>query len=498
MAVREILRRPRSFFVPVAILLLLALLLLYPSAILDGILEDTSAAIEHAPADLIVYSTAANGVILRSRIDSSMRSTVEGVEGVGQVASFDVILFAGRVEGRDQPVGFAVQASDQPIGSKVPGPGEAFADASLREKAGLHEGSEVVVGPLRVPVKVVGFMEGTNLWFAGGLVVDKATWLATLGQVLPPAPAAPAAGDGGAAGAAPPAGGDAPTTDPAAQGATSPLDGATTTAPDPSGSDVIQPLARGALGSPAQTQATTTTTVATSTTAATSTTPSTATTAATSTTAGSVPAAGGGGTTVPATSATGGSAGTGGSATPAAPATEAPEPPAVGTQALLVDVAGGADPEAVAAAIDAATDGATQTLTRTAAVRAMPGVEQQEQTFGYIRLVTLTVALVVVGLFLSFMTLERAPLYAVLKAIGASSRQLFVVLIVQVVMITLIAVLAAAGVTWALTRIPFELPTLMRPERLVETLLALTATAVVGSTLSLRRVVRVDPADAIG
>jgi hypothetical protein len=38
----------------------------------------------------------------------------------------------------------------------------------------------------------------------------------------------------------------------------------------------------------------------------------------------------------------------------------------------------------------------------------------------------------------------------------------------------------------------------MRPERLVETLLALTATAVVGSTLSLRRVIRVDPADAIG
>jgi putative ABC transport system permease protein len=153
---------------------------------------------------------------------------------------------------------------------------------------------------------------------------------------------------------------------------------------------------------------------------------------------------------------------------------------------------------AVADAIDQATGGTTQTLTRAEAVRAMPGVEQQESTFGYIRLVTLTVALVVVGLFLSFMTLERAPLYAVLKAIGASSRQLFVVLIVQVVMITLIAVAAAAAVTWGLTQIPFELPTLMRPERLVETTAALTATAVIGSTLSLRRVVRVDPADAIG
>ena len=103
-----------------------------------------------------------------------------------------------------------------------------------------------------------------------------------------------------------------------------------------------------------------------------------------------------------------------------------------------------------------------------------------------------------VGLFLSFMTLERAPLYAVLKAIGASSRQLFVVLIVQVVMITVVAVLAAAAITWGLTFIPFELPTLIRPERLVETMVALSVTAIIGSTLSLRKVVRVDPADAIG
>jgi hypothetical protein len=441
MAAREILRRPRSFFVPVAILLLLALLLLYPSAILDGILEDTSAAIENAPADLIVYSKEANGVILRSRVDSALRSQVTGVDGVDQVASFDVILFAGRVEGRDQPVGFAVQASDQPIEGQVPGPGEALADSSLREKAGLHEGSEVIVGPLRVPVKIVGFTHGTNLWFAGGLVVDKATWLATLGQVAPAVPGET------------PDGADLSTTDPATQ--------------LPPGPALAQPTS------------TTTTTVPTSTTTSTTTSPTSTTSIPTT----SVPAST---TTVP----------TG--AVPGDEAAPPPEPPGAGTQALLVQVAAGADVATVAAAIDEATGGATQSLTRADAVRAMPGVEQQESTFGYIRLVTLTVALVVVGLFLSFMTLERAPLYAVLKAIGASSRQLFVVLIVQVMMITVVAVLAAAAITWGLTFIPFELPTLIRPERLIETMVALSTTAIIGSTLSLRKVVRVDPADAIG
>jgi putative ABC transport system permease protein len=403
MAAREILRRPKSFLVPVAILLLLALLLLYPSAILDGILEDTSAAIENAPADLIVYTSDANGVILRSQIDGPTRATVEGVAGVAEVASFDVILFGGRVEGEEQAIGFAVQASDQPIAGRVPGPGEAIADDSLRDRIGLREGSEVIIGPLRVPVEVVGFTSGTNLWFAGGLVVDKSTWLATLGQ-------------GQVAVAAPPTS-DLSAADPASQVPSTVATTTTTTVVDGAAE------APEAAGSPA---------------------------------------------------------------------------PGAGTQALLVTAAAGSDLGTVAGAIDEATGGTTQSLTRTDAVRAMPGVEQQEQTFGYIRIVTLTVALVVVGLFLSFMTLERAPLYAVLKAIGASSRQLFVVLILQVVIITVVAVLAAAGVTWALTQIPFELPTTMRPERLVETLLALTTTAVVGSALSLRRVVRVDPADAIG
>jgi putative ABC transport system permease protein len=145
-----------------------------------------------------------------------------------------------------------------------------------------------------------------------------------------------------------------------------------------------------------------------------------------------------------------------------------------------------------------ATGGQTETLTRAEAVRAMPGIEQQQSTFGYIRAVTLTVALVVVGLFLSFVTLERAPLYAVLKAVGASSRQLFVGMVAQVLLITVVAVLAAALVTWGLTQIPFELPTVMRLARVVETLVALGATAVAGSALSLRRVVAIDPADAIG
>jgi putative ABC transport system permease protein len=113
-------------------------------------------------------------------------------------------------------------------------------------------------------------------------------------------------------------------------------------------------------------------------------------------------------------------------------------------------------------------------------------------------MVTFTVALVVVGLFLSFLTLERAPLYAAMKAIGASSSQLSFGMVMQVLWITDVALYLAILATWLLTKLPIELPTELRMSRIMETGFALRTAALVGASLSLRRVMRIDPADAIG
>lgn len=372
---RELLRKPRSFLVPVGTLLLLALLLLYPSAILDGVVQDGTAALRNAPADLIVYAHDANGVILRSQITPGTRRDVASVDGIESVATFDVMLLTGRVfEDNAEPLGFAVIASDREIGDAVPAIGEALADSSLKGKGGLGLGSKVMIGPFHHAVTVTGFTSGTNLLFSGGLVVNKSTWLAALGD------------NGGAA-----AGEEL------------------ANAPD-----------------------------------------------------------------------------------------ERARMAAAGSQALLVTLADGADASEVAAAIDKKTGGDTDTMTRSAAVKAMPGVSQQEATFGYIRMVTFTVALVVVGLFLSFLTLERAPLYAAMKAIGASSSQLSFGMVMQVLWITDVALYAAILATWLLTKLPIELPTELRMARIMETGFALRTAALVGASLSLRRVMRIDPADAIG
>jgi putative ABC transport system permease protein len=365
MAIRELRRRPRSFLVPVSILALLALLLLYPSSILDGILIETSAGVRNAPADLIVYSRQANGVLPRSSIEPAMRDRIAGVPGVGSVAPFDVAVLTGLAQGVAQPLGFALTTSGSPPGGRAPAPGEAFADDSLRERSGLREGARIELGPGRTPVTVVGFVSGTNLWFANGLHVHKSTWISAQN----PVPVDPAV-----------------------------LAGAESAA----------------------------------------------------------------------------------------------------SQVLLVSVAPGASESTVATAVDEATGGQTQTMTRQRAIDTMPGNREQETMFGFLRAVTIVVALVVVALFLSFMTLERAPMYAALKAIGASSRQLFGAVVLQVVLITALAIALAALFTYSLTRLPADVPTVMRAGRVIETTSALFITAVVGSCLSLRRVVRVDAKSALG
>lgn len=369
MAARELLRRPRGFAVPAGILVLLALLLLYPSAILDGLNDNTTGALRTAPADLVVYAENAKSSLLRSRIDSQVRGQVETADGVAEVSSFDVVLLGALQEGGGEAIGLTVMTSERPIGPELPESGQAYVDASLRETAGVKEGDTLLVGPLSVPVEVVGFTHDTNLFFQAGMVVSQNTWRQAVG------------------------------------------------------SDESSAVVEASVGSEAQ---------------------------------------------------------------------ETPH------QALFLSVEPGADAQAVADAVDEATEGATNTITPTQAAASLPGMSQQATTFGYIRAVTLGVALVVVGLFLSFVTLERAPLYAVLKALGMSSRQLFTGVVTQVLLMTFAAAAIALAVTWGLTHVPLEVPTTMRPARFVETLVALGVTSVVGSVLSLRRVVRVDPASAIG
>ncbi len=169
-------------------------------------------------------------------------------------------------------------------------------------------------------------------------------------------------------------------------------------------------------------------------------------------------------------------------------------------QALVVRTSPGASPTAVAAAIDAGSGGATESLTLAQAVDTLPGVSQQQATFTQIIGVTVVVALVVVALFFALITVERTALYGILKAIGASSGTLFAGVVLQAVLVTLLAAVLGVAGSLALDAlipaggIPFD-PT---PTRLAASVVLLLVAAIAGCSFSLRRVLRIDPASAIG
>ena len=134
------------------------------------------------------------------------------------------------------------------------------------------------------------------------------------------------------------------------------------------------------------------------------------------------------------------------------------------------------------------------------AVNAIPGIEAQQGTFNQIIGVTIVVALVVIGLFFALLTVERLSLYGVLKALGAKSMTIFGGLMVQAVVVTLVASTVAAVLVVLLDLVipPGSIPIFVSAGSILSSTALLLLAAAIGCTFSLRRVLKVDPASAIG
>lgn len=167
-------------------------------------------------------------------------------------------------------------------------------------------------------------------------------------------------------------------------------------------------------------------------------------------------------------------------------------------QVLTVTATPGADPDLVRTDIDAAT-GATDSLSQNEAVFAIPGIAEQNSTFAAVIGVTLFVVGLVVALFFALLTLERLGLYAVLKAVGAKTRTIVFGVIVQSVAVALGAFVIGGLLTFALAQVvPAAVPVQFEIGRAVFTAAAVVVTSILGALVSLRRIIRIDPASALG
>jgi putative ABC transport system permease protein len=168
------------------------------------------------------------------------------------------------------------------------------------------------------------------------------------------------------------------------------------------------------------------------------------------------------------------------------------------SQAVLVMPEQGVDPVELVAAIGERVPAVTA-LTKQDAILGIPGVKDQKSVFTAIIWVTFVVAGLVVALFFALLTLERVPLFGMLKAIGSSSRTLAAGLSLQAALIAFGAFVVGGLITFGLAAvIPAAIPLDLEARRAAYTLLGLVVTALIGSAISFRRVVRIDPATAVG
>jgi putative ABC transport system permease protein len=167
-------------------------------------------------------------------------------------------------------------------------------------------------------------------------------------------------------------------------------------------------------------------------------------------------------------------------------------------QALVVRADPDVDLGMLIAQIDAMT-GSTETVSEESAIDAIPGISEQNATFTAVIGATFFVTALVVALFFALLTLERLGIYAVLKAIGAPSRTLASGLLTQAVAVALIAFVLGGLLALGLAAvIPPGVPLQFELSRAVFVLVGVVIAAAIGGLVSLRRIVRIDPASAIG
>ena len=167
-------------------------------------------------------------------------------------------------------------------------------------------------------------------------------------------------------------------------------------------------------------------------------------------------------------------------------------------QAVVITPEEGISPEQLADRVDEQVP-EVKALTIDEAIAALPGVSQQQSVFSAIIGTTFTVAGLVVALFFALITIERIGLLGVLKAIGASSRTLAAGLTLQAVLIAAGAIVIGGLLTLGLASvIPDAVPLTLGLGRFAFTAFGLVLTALIGSAISFRRIIRIDPASAVG
>jgi putative ABC transport system permease protein len=175
-----------------------------------------------------------------------------------------------------------------------------------------------------------------------------------------------------------------------------------------------------------------------------------------------------------------------------------PNAPYVPDNLVGVDAAAGTSVAAVTRAINASDPG-LEALSRATAVASIPGARSVSQSFNLIVGITFVIVVVVTGFFFMILTVQKLRIFTALRAVGATTGYLASSLVAQVVIMVLLGVAGATGLLGvaAVNSSP-AFPLRVDPRLVVTATLAVLASCLVASLVSVRRIARLDPVEAAG
>lgn len=175
---------------------------------------------------------------------------------------------------------------------------------------------------------------------------------------------------------------------------------------------------------------------------------------------------------------------------------EFPGTPVVPLSLIGVDAQPGEDSTELGDRITSAVPG-VEGLERAAAAAAAPGVASISQSFALIVAITFGVVVLVVGFFFLILTIQKLHAFTTLRAIGAGTGYLALSLVVQIVVLVLLgSVLATAALWLATLGSSAAFPLSVDATLVIAVTAAVLISSVLAGLLSIRRIARVEPAEA--
>ncbi|ARP42531.1 Putative hemin transport system permease protein HrtB [Geobacillus thermodenitrificans] len=141
----------------------------------------------------------------------------------------------------------------------------------------------------------------------------------------------------------------------------------------------------------------------------------------------------------------------------------------------------------------------TETVTKAAAIQGMPGYKEENGTIMMMLAFLLAISAFVIGVFFYVLTLQKSNQFGILKAIGASNRFLGKAIVSQVFLLSSISIVVGILLTYGTALIlPDEMPFSLDTKLVVVYALLLLVVSILSSLISVRKITKIDPLQAIG